>query len=87
MGKLRVRSYLARALFVLLIMVGAVVAAVLDVEDIDEAMASGRYGLGVVAAVPMPAAPAIAASAVAWHETVVARLSRLLRKGRAAASG
>jgi len=86
MGKLRVRSCLDRALIVLLIMVGAVVGAVLDVEDIDEAMASGRYGLGVVAAAPLPV-PAIAASAVAWHETVVARLSRLLRKGRAAASG
>jgi len=86
MGKFRFRSHLDKVVFVLVVMVGAVVAAVLDVRAIEGAMASGQFGLtaGIAAAAPLPAPPAAAASAADWQETLVARVSRLLRRGRAA---
>jgi hypothetical protein len=86
MGKFRFRSHLDKVVFVLLVMAGAVVAAVLDVRAIEAAMASGQFGLGagIAAAAPLPAPPAAAASAADWQETAVARVSRLLRRGRAA---
>ena len=62
MGKFRIRRPLDQALFVVLIRIGAVIAAVLDVEAVEGAIASDQYGLAVVAAAALPGAP-IAASA------------------------
>jgi hypothetical protein len=83
MRKPRFHWHLDQALFVLLIMVGAVVSTVLDVQAISAAMTAGRYGLGsglsVVAPLPVPP-PASKASSGASSKradaTVVARLSR-----------
>ena len=74
MHKPRFHWHLDQALFVLLIMAGAIVSAVLDVQAISAAIASGRYGLGPggLAVVPTPAS---AASTVSFA-AVVARLSR-----------
>ena len=44
MHKPRHHWHLDQALFVLLVMVGAVVSTVLDVQAISAAMSSGRYG-------------------------------------------
>jgi hypothetical protein len=79
MYKPRIHWHLDQALFVLLIMAGAVVSAVLDVQAISAATASGRYGLGAgqVASAKAKAkakAPASAASAVSFA-AVVARLT------------
>jgi len=80
MRKPRHHWHLDQALFVLLIMVGAVVSTVLDVQAIGAAMASGRYGLGIATVAPRPVPPpAPRASATASKRgdaTVVARLSR-----------
>jgi hypothetical protein len=82
MGRFRFRNYLDQALFVLLIMAGATVLAVLDVRAVSDAIASGKHGLGngVTATMPPPAPrpPVAAASGArsALPGTVVAKLSR-----------
>jgi len=81
MHKPRFKRHLDQALFVLVMMAGAVVSAVLDVQAISAAIAAGRYGLGsglaVVAPVPLPPAAAASSGAahVREHGTVLARLS------------
>jgi len=78
MHKPRHHWHLDQALFVLLVMVGAVVSTVLDVQAISAAMSSGR--LGVAAVAPQPAPPPRRASdgAAPKHAdaTIVARVSR-----------
>ena len=79
MGKFRFRKYLDQALFVLLIMAGATVLAVLDVRAVADAIASGKHGLGGVAAtIPQPPRPPVATASGARSAlpgTVVAELS------------
>jgi hypothetical protein len=80
MRKPRFHWHLDQALFVLLIMVGAVVSTVLDVQAISAAMTAGRYGLGFNAAAPLPVPPPASkassgASSKRGDATVVARLS------------
>ena len=82
MGKFRFRKYLDQALFVLLIMAGATVLAVLDVRAVADAIASGKHGLAknVTPTVPpQPRPPVAAASASdarsALPGTIVAKLS------------
>jgi len=81
MPKPRYHWHLDQALFVLLIMVGAVVSTVLDVQAISAAMTSGRYGLGagIAAAAPLPVPPpaprASSGAAKRADSTFVARLS------------
>ena len=82
MRKPRHHWHLDQALFVLLVMVGAVVSTVLDVQAISAAMATGRYGLGagIVGVAPLPVRPpaskASSAASKRADATVVARLSR-----------
>ncbi len=80
MRKPRQHWHLDQALFVLLIMVGAVVSTVLDVQAIAAAMSAGRYGLGIATVAPRPVPPpASRASGAASKRddgTVVARLAR-----------
>jgi len=79
MRKPRFHWHLDQALFVLLIMVGAVVSTVLDVQAISAAMSAGRYGLGFSAVAPLPVLPPAskASSGASKRDdtTVVARLS------------
>ena len=81
MHKPRFHWHLDQALFVVVIMAGAVVSAVLDVQAISAAIASGRYGLGasVALAAPVPLMPPGPAASGAGREhakaTVVARLA------------
>ena len=78
MHKPRHHWHLDQALFVLLVMVGAVVSTVLDVQAISAAMSSGRFSVAAVA--PQPAPPPRRASdgAAPKHAdaTIVARVSR-----------
>ena len=79
MRKPRFHWHLDQALFVLLIMVGAVVSTVLDVQAITAAMTTGRYGLGFSAVAPPPVPPPASkassgASSNRAGATVVARL-------------
>jgi hypothetical protein len=82
MHKPRHHWHLDQALFVLLVMIGAVVSTVLDVQAISAAMASGRYGIGkgVATMAPQPVKPpasrASAGASKGEDATVVARLSR-----------
>jgi len=79
MHKPRHHWHLDQALFVLLVMIGAVVSTVLDVQAIAAAMANGRHGLGngVAAAAPLPVRPSAskASAGASKHAdaTVVAR--------------
>jgi hypothetical protein len=77
MRKPRHHWHLDQALFVLLIMVGAVVSTVLDVQAISAAMATGRYGLAGVAPQPVPPPPPRASgnSSKRADATIVARLT------------
>ena len=78
MRKFRFR---AQALFVLLIMAGATVLAMLDVRAVAGAMAAGKLGLGpaIAASAPAPArAPAASAASAAQTSlgsTIVAELA------------
>jgi hypothetical protein len=80
MRKPRHHWHLDQVLFVLLIMIGAVVSTVLDVQAITAAMANGRYGLGdgiaTVAPAPVPPPPPRASGSTSKRAdaTVVARL-------------
>ncbi|HTJ06827.1 MAG TPA: hypothetical protein VL624_15900 [Caldimonas sp.] len=81
MRKPRHHWHLDQALLVLLIMIGAVVSTVLDVQAITAAMASGRYGLDGIATVapaPLPPPPPRASGSTSKRAdaTVVARLAR-----------
>ena len=80
MGKFRFRKFLDQALFVLLIMAGATVLAVLDVRAVSDAIATGKHGLGngVTATMPPPPRPPVAAASGARSAlpgTVVAKLA------------
>ncbi|MGZ8259318.1 MAG: hypothetical protein ACXWUL_02065 [Caldimonas sp.] len=79
MGKFRIRAWLDQAIFVVLIMAGATMTAVLDVRAIAGAIAS-KHGLGngVAATAPLPPKPPVAAASGARSGlpgTVVARLA------------
>ena len=75
MGKNTWKCRLERALFVLLVMVGAVASAVLDVRAVASAMAAGKHGLAP-GAVVVAASPATAASAPRRaNGTLVARIA------------
>ena len=90
MGKFRSHSHLDQALFVLLIVAGALMAAVLEVQAVSGAMASGKHGPDTAFAVvgPLPTAPVAAASAPSGqHATVIGRLTRYFRRGRATVRG
>ncbi|MBV9890926.1 MAG: hypothetical protein JO090_08590 [Rhizobacter sp.] len=80
MRKPRQDWHLDQALFVLLIMIGAVVSTVLDVQAIAAAMAPGRHGVGIATAAPRPVPPpasrASGAASKRVDATVVARLWR-----------
>ena len=80
MGKIRFRNILDQALFVLLIMAGATVLAVLDVRAVADAIATGKHGLGngIAVTVPQPPRPPVAAASgarSALRSTIVAKLS------------
>jgi hypothetical protein len=77
MGKFRFRSHLDHALFVVLIMAGAVVTAVLDVQAISQAAASARQRSAAVAVAPAQARPSVAATSAphAARPTLLARLA------------
>ena len=82
MRKFRFRAYLDQALFVLLIMAGATVLAMLDVRAVAGAMAAGKLGLGpaIAASAPAPARPPVASAASAAQapqgSTIVAELAQ-----------
>jgi hypothetical protein len=83
MHKPRHHWHLEQALYVLLIMVGAVVSTVLDVQAISAAVAAGHDGLGsgIAAEAPSPVPPSASrasssASSKRADATIVARLSR-----------
>jgi hypothetical protein len=79
MGKYRFRAYLDQAVFVLLIMAGALMSAVFEVRGVREVAAAGKSGdaTTVAATVPAAKAPALAASATrsAGAAILLARLS------------
>jgi hypothetical protein len=86
MGKHRSHSQLDQALFVLLIVVGSVMAAVLEVQVVSGALTSGKHGPSTAIAVAsaLPTAPVAAASAASGeHATVIGRLTRYFKRGRA----
>ena len=75
MGKNRWKSRLEQTLFVLLVMVGALASAVLDVRAVAGAMAAGKHGLAA-GGVAVASGPGTAASAAAGHRgTLVAWLT------------
>jgi nucleoid-associated protein YgaU len=75
MSKLRFRSYLDQALFVLLIMAGAAASAVFDVRSVMGAMAAGQSGRAAAVAATLPAAPpAPVAAASAPREPLLATI-------------
>ena len=75
MHKPRHHWHLDQALFVLLVMVGAVVSTVLDVQAISAAMSSGRYGFAAAAPLPVRPSASKASAGASKHAdaTVVAR--------------
>jgi hypothetical protein len=77
MDKFRTRSYLDQMLFVVVIMAGAIVTAVLDVRAIAGAIASAEAGRGlsVAGSAPSPPGPPPPAASAARRGSVVARLA------------
>ena len=86
MGKFRLGARLDQALFLLLIMAGALMTAVLEVRGVLDVAVAGKSGhvTTVAATVPAPRGPVAAASATRFASagTLLARLSHRASGGQ-----